>query len=123
MSFHITVCCLTTYKETARNEHWLQKKQMKMTPEKIEKFKSDPMNQLHQKSPITFIVVIFACTLLGVSLTHDLIQLFFVNLRDGFSQRYFMAAGTTIGVFLGTKHRWNYVKKKEKANQAVHHTK
>jgi hypothetical protein len=94
---------------------------MKMTPNKIKKFKSDPMNQLHQKSPMTFIVVIFACGLGGVTLTHDLIQLFFENLGDGFPQRYFIATGTTIGVFLGTKHRWNYVKNKEKANQKVEH--
>jgi hypothetical protein len=90
-----------------------------MKPHKIAKFKADSMNQLQQKKPVTFFILMFALAFCAVSVTQDILYIWFdsPDYWKWIPRRYIIGLGAAIGAFLGTRDRWKWVKKEEANNQ------
>lgn len=92
---------------------------MRMKPHKIAKFKADPMNQLQQKKPVTFFILMFALVFCASSVTQDILNIWFDS-PDSWTwirRRYIFGLSAAIGAFLGIRDRWKWIKKEEANNQ------
>ena len=93
---------------------------MKWTPERINKFKKNPLYQLSRSKPRTYFFFIFSGAFFGAGVTHDIIALIGRGpLGDAWYLKYIAWVGVATGVFFGERILWKKVERAQEANKEI----